>query len=299
MERRSKFAAVALVAAILVAVSVYYLNDRSDSSLASDWENSARQVMPDKTHVDRAEARQSDGRKNNFNSDAYLNSSVGFLDVKTAAFRGDATSQRILSEMYESCFAYSLSPITYMEGLDGLVQFEPRSAPYIRDMKERQKQFCVTVDDGAPIPLVAFNGWLEKAADSGDLAAAVRLKARSLEILNASEYQSIAASVISSHDPVALFELGGLLARAPADSSLGKYQNLAGPSAGHAIEIVACRRGLNCAAGSSIMDGICVNTGRCWYPNYEKFVYAELIPPGGRRQVRDVIETLNIMLQDS
>lgn len=225
-------------------------------------------------------------------------SDLDFYDVQFAALRGDARAQRLLSELYGMCLSYSLSPARYLQTLAGLAAAEPQSAAYIDGMKARRARVCAGVDGGAPIPNEAHQLWLEQAAAAGDAAAIIRLKSRSPELLDADGYRDMIDLAIGSHEPAALFELGSLLARAPADASLGNYEGLAGPVASHAMELAACRRGLDCRAGSAIMDSLCENTGACWYPDYESFVFAELVPRGSWKRVTRGMSLLDDQLAE-
>lgn len=135
--------------------------------------------------------------------------------------------------------------------------------------------------------------WLEKAADAGDATAIIRLKARSREPLDGNGYRDMIQLAINSRESAALFELGSLLASAPSDASLGKYEGLAGPVASHAMQIAAYRRGLDCRSGSAIMDGVCESTGVCRYPDYQGFVFAELVPRGSWKRVTRGISLLD------
>jgi len=298
---KNRMARASLIAVVmLVAAAIVYLSNGRDSDVAIGQTTVVEQQAAGLQTLGGGNGPGLlPGKEQGSVSAARVSQEMGFRDLEFAALRGDAKAQRLLSESYERCLPYSLSPARHLGTLDSFAAMQPDSAAYVHDMKKRVVSFCSTVDDGAPIPLEAYQLWLEQAAATGDLTAKVRLKSRSPEMLDASEYQSIADEVMASRDPAALFELGNLLARAPSDSSLGKYQDLAGSSASHALEIAACRRGLACGAGSALMDGMCSGTGHCWYLDYESLIYSEFVPPGGRKRVNDALTLLEDMLSDS
>lgn len=219
---------------------------------------------------------------------------LSFEEVKDLANRGDAFAQRKLGEIYENCLAYSLNPSTHLATLDNLAKLNPESKPNIELIKNRQVSQCQGIDGGMPIPLEAYKLWTEQAARSGDLASKLKLRARASSPASADEIDSLTNEVLASDDPQALFELARIMGKPHSDGISGQFGSISGnASAEYAWSIVACRAGVNCGSGSSIMDSICINTGSCNYSSYEAFVMSELVTLAERKRVNEMISQIN------
>lgn len=221
---------------------------------------------------------------------------LSFVEIKQNAERGDPVAQRELSSIYEECLAYSLNSTVYLQGLDDLSKLNPGSTKRMQEIKVRQTTRCAGVDDGAPIPLEAYQLWLEQAARGGDLTARIKLKARSLEEIPAEEVGALGDAAIASKDPLALFELAALMGKPSSGNVVGPLAAVAGSSSrGHAWAITACRMGAPCGARSVTMTSVCISTGRCNYSDYESFIMAE-VGASERTQIRTAMDVINRML---
>lgn len=225
-----------------------------------------------------------------------LEDKLSFEEIKDRANRGVASAQRRLAQIYESCFAYSLNPVTHLATLDDLAQVNPDSKTGIELLKKRQALLCDGIDSGAPIPQEAYKLWTEQAARNGDVASKLKIRARSSAPLSAGDINSLADEALASGDPQALLELSEIMGRPLSDPPSGRFESLSGSaSAGYAWSIAACRAGVACGKGSYVMDSICMNTGSCNHSNYEAFVMTELVPSAQKKHIYRMINSINKM----
>jgi len=137
------------------------------------------------------------------------------------------------------------------------------------------------------VPIEAYQLWLAQAAQQGDLAAQAKLYMGSMGHPKRPEGQDLKNfidQVVDSNDPNAIFELGQLIESNPSPDGTGRYANVSSQNlAGYAWSIAACRRGLDCNAGSQLMNSVCLNTLICNSPNYESFVRYYMVSAGDAR----------------
>ncbi|MBO9878400.1 sel1 repeat family protein [Xanthomonas sp. D-99] len=206
-----------------------------------------------------------------------------FLDLKERANRGDPAAQRDLSEAYGRCVAVSGDPQKFLGTYEAIAKqaTSQSNAKGMMNVARAYVEECAVVDGGAIVPLDARNLWLEQAARGGDLAAQARLQMSTLKPLHGEDLRGFVDKVAVAGDPAAVFELGQLLAGNSDISSLGEYGSVAaGPVSGYAWSIAACQMGLNCDAGSDLMNSICMNTGGCSSASFESYVRSNLLGVG-------------------
>lgn len=223
----------------------------------------------------------------------FFTSKISFDLVKQKAESGDAVAQRLLSDMYEDCMAYSVSPQGHLGWLDHIAKTRPDSLSHIERIKKETVEFCRKVDGGAPIPADAYKLWLKQSADSGDLTAQIRHSVRSSGDRKDADIESLAKKTMSSRDPEALYELSNLLAGREIKWSNEEDAKIFGNQySQRALTVAACKSGMSCGGNSRIMRQVCTSTFRCGYSNYEQFVYAELATPAERREIENLANTI-------
>jgi len=186
-----------------------------------------------------------------------------FERVSAAAERGDVRAQRRLAELYEKCFLVNVRRTSYLEGIESMATLhsDPDAGQQMRLIGQRVFAQCGGVDGGQFIPLEAMLLWREQAARGGDLASQLWLRQRQSVTapLTAEEYAGLAAQVTASGDATAMAYLGAL-----AETAAGQEAPSVDPKiSGLAWQIAACQQGLACAAGSELMDVLCLNIGAC------------------------------------
>lgn len=218
----------------------------------------------------------------------------GFKEIQRLAEQGNPAAQRVLSDRYADCSAYSLSPARYKANVEATAKIGGVPKPTIDRIKASVDALCAEVDNGQPIPLDAVNLWLEQSAKNGDLIAKVKLAARAPNELRPADANGLISDVVSSGDPNAILELSHLVGRlddAGIDAKYARYVG-GGPNDEFAWAIAACRKGASCGANSRIMKLVCINTMRCNYADYEQFLLTEMVPQGGRKRVDQVVDAL-------
>ncbi|QBG88568.1 sel1 repeat family protein [Xanthomonas oryzae] len=225
-----------------------------------------------------------------------------FLELKSRANQGDAAAQRDLAEAYGRCIAVSGNPQKFLSTYEAIAKQSnsPSNAKGMLQAATAYVEECSIVDNGAVVPLEARNLWLEQAAKGGDLAAQARLQMASPDRPNGEALRSFIDKVATADDPLATFELGQLVAGNSDVTSLGSYADVAsGPVSGYAWSIAACQMGLDCGAGSELMNSVCLNTSGCSSPNFESFVRNNLVSVGDAALLDRKVEKIKIILNKS
>lgn len=223
------------------------------------------------------------------NSDSINSVSIGsagnsrdvqsFSEVLSGAMNGIASSQRELGEVYGSCLQVNLSPKRFLDGYRAIAESsgDVDNSRAMISIAERHAGFCSEVDGGQVIPFEARNLWLDQAAKRGDVAAQAIIFNTGDFSATEDSLNQIIERAISSGDPVAIFEVGQLISNKGLETS-GRYRDVSnGVVSGYAWSIYACSSGVNCKAGSVIMDSICLNVGACKWGDFESFVRGSLI----------------------
>jgi hypothetical protein len=216
-----------------------------------------------------------------------------FGQLLDEAKAGSVVAQRKVAELYGACMPYSLNPDGWLAGMDAMAAANPAIQAPMQGVKMRMSARCDQIDRGEPIPLDGVKGWQKLAADNGDVAARVRARISSIELLSSTEVAPIIDDVVASGDPDAMLELSQLLSR-PVEGELpDRYFRLAGGETyAGAWAIAACRRGADCAAGSLLMDSLCINTGKCSYQTYGDYISSEVVPSGQRAEFNRSVEAI-------
>ncbi len=217
-----------------------------------------------------------------------------FAEVKIRAERGDPLAQRELYEIYDECFAYSLSPQNIDAQVERLATQIPRYEPELERIRNHLASFCQTVDGGKPITVEAFNFWLEKSAENGDLAAQLELASRTATQKTTTEAQAFVQRLSDTKNPAAVFAMGEYLSSGVnGESPEEEFSALiTTPNVGYAWKIAACRSGYDCGRGSAMMNNACIISGDCGHLNLESMILDQAIPPGQRKNIEVLISLI-------
>lgn len=217
-----------------------------------------------------------------------------FTEILRLAERGNPAAQRVLSDRYSDCSAYSLSPARYKANVEATAKMAGLPKVTVDRITAIADALCADVDSGQPIPHEAVNLWLEQSAKNGDLIAKVKLAAKAPAKLQATDANRLISDVVASDDPNALLELASLIGRVNDEGIDPRYEGYVGggPNDEYAWAIAACRKGAPCGADSRVMKLVCINTMRCSYNNYEQFLLTEMVPQGGRKRVEQIAKAL-------
>ncbi|WP_313251140.1 hypothetical protein [Stenotrophomonas sp.] len=225
---------------------------------------------------------------------------VEFHRLLSQAEQGDKTAQLSLSEIYERCSGYAVAPERYIEGIKSLAATNGNQAVVVQALADRVAEQCRIVVNTDSLSGLAYQEWLMKAAQNGSLVANARLMTRSINTPRPENAKKVADLALAGRDAKALFETGELMARIEDSAALGAYSNVSGSGVGtYAWGVVGCRMGLDCSAGSNIMDSLCMNTGKCGYSSYEEFVRHEFVPAGEQGRLDQAIQFITNRVSSS
>ncbi len=115
------------------------------------------------------------------------------------------------------------------------------------------------------------------AALNGDVASIIWLQRGEPDPITHAAHLTLMEQVVAADDPTAMLYLGDMRHEAGGDEAVDFTR---GEVAGHAWQIAACRRGLDCAAGSALMDQFCM-AGMCAPSDLEAYIRAEVARQGG------------------
>ncbi|KRG44833.1 hypothetical protein ARC20_07980 [Stenotrophomonas panacihumi] len=225
-----------------------------------------------------------------------------FLTTKARAEAGSAVAQRELAEMYGRCIPVNINPRRFLQSIDAITALSksPANAEGMKRVARVTADECASVDNGAIIPLEAHDLWLQQAAKQGDLAAQAQVFMRPGKRPQGDELRKFMDQVVASNDPTAMFEMGQLVEGNPSGDGAGRYSSVAGDTlTGYAWSIVACQRGLDCGAGSPIMNSVCLNTGGCSSPDFESFVRDYIVTTGDAALLNSKIQEVGSLLPNS
>ena len=205
----------------------------------------------------------------------------GVVELEAEAEAGSAIAQRKLAIVYDSCFGYSLDPITHFATIDTLAAQSGSPKKAFERLKVRIDRRCYGANKGNPISIDLIRHLMESAAQGGDLTAKINLEMYSLDPVKAERMNEFISQAISNHDPNAMLAMSPLV-RKDVDGTLEMpYSMLVGDAISEAAWAIAgCQAGANCGQGSLVLDSICMGTGVCDYASYETFLRQHMIPPG-------------------
>lgn len=285
--------------AVLIACAYGYMHWKSDNdSIGAPPRSEAASMSPlpfDKSAAANGHEASSPTKGSN-------GSLQKFLTAKASAEAGSAVAQRELAEMYGRCIPVNINPSRFLRSIDAIAALSksPANAEGMKRVARVTVDECASVDNGAIIPLEAHDLWLQQAAKQGDLAAQAQAFMGSGKRPQGDNLRKFMDQVVASNDPAAMFEMGQLVVGNPSGDGAGRYSSVAGDTlSGYAWSIVACQRGLDCGAGSPIMNSACLNTGGCSSPDFESFVRDHLVTAGDAVLLNSRIEEVGSLLPNS
>jgi hypothetical protein len=209
---------------------------------------------------------------------------------------GDADAGWLLSRVYDYCAGYALDPAGYQADSQWIARQESTGMNAMLAARARLAARCLgfTPHDGLSAQHVL--GQRIQAAQAGSLAAEAALLAAGQPLDSSTAYKrSLVERVLASRDPEAYLALSPAMgARASGDDAYRDY--IAGDQyAELAWQIAACRLGLNCDAGGTLMTSYCANAGICSQnsgQDFESFVYDAAVPRQGASRMDELITSL-------
>lgn len=200
---------------------------------------------------------------------------AAFEALKQRAKGGDAVSQRLLAQTYAACFLPNLSRANFISSYQYVQKMKPEQAAEIDRVVRQRLQQCDAVEGGAIIPMQLINGWYAQAAANGDLAARAVMFSRQKEPLDTASVTQLMDDVVASGDPAAMYSIGNTAGERFA-SKVGEPYNalLAGPLAGTAWALAACRMGYDCGPDSLAATDFCLSISRCEGESVEELMFA-------------------------
>lgn len=207
-----------------------------------------------------------------------------FDALKQRAKDGDAVSQRLLAQTYETCFIVNLNRERFLQSVQHSSLTDPAQVARQARIIQQRVQLCDAVDTGALIPTQLVNGWYAQAAANGDLAARATVYARQAIPMDRAAFTQLLDDVVASGDPAAMYSLGNALSRRVAENAGEPYTALVtGPMTSQAWMVAACRMGYDCGPESADATNFCLLVNRCEGETTEEIVFA-MVPTAEQRQ---------------
>lgn len=217
-------------------------------------------------------------------------------DLAPAVLAGDGDALWVNSRIHDYCAGYAASPAGYARNTDLLAQLGGGAGVALRAARERVAQRCGRF---APIDALTMAGVIrqrEDAALAGHLAAEASLLAVEAPLDESPEYlRDLVERVQQSGDAEAFAALSPGMGVAASGRSAFAGLVAGTPLAELAWQVAACRRGLDCGPGSTLMTQYCASGGICptqATQDFETFVHDAAIPRQGAEKLDDMVDTL-------
>ncbi|WP_315387547.1 hypothetical protein [uncultured Stenotrophomonas sp.] len=224
---------------------------------------------------------------------------AAFQDLKSRAEHGERAAQRELADTYATCFSARRTAEEVARGdVPVLLSISPPDTVAVAlQIVAKRIAECQAVDDGNVFPLI--DKWYGEAARKGDLLAQMALIGRGELMPDPAASTRLVQRVIASRDPVAVFNMGHLILSGHPRTDKLKYDKyLVGPISSVAWEITACRMGLDCGPGSTVMEDACLFSGRCTDQTYEELARSTYVPPAESESLDQQIEEITRLFKE-
>lgn len=217
-------------------------------------------------------------------------------ELMVLAAAGDADAMWLLSLVQDHCAGYAADPAGYVQDTRVIAGLGLSNGAAMLSARQRVQQRCARFmpADGFSSATV-FTRRLQ-AAQAGSLAAEAALLAMEQPLQEGDDYQrDLVQRVLDSGDPFAY------LAIAPAMGTIGsgRRDTLGEVSGSELTEIAwrvaACRLGMDCSPGGTMMTNYCVNGGICSQDesqDFTTFARDAGVPRQGRDNVDEMVGTL-------
>lgn len=224
---------------------------------------------------------------------------AAFQDLKSRAEGGERIAQRMLADTYATCFSARLTGEEVARGeVPAVLSVStPESVAVALQIVAKRIADCQAVGGGNLFPYI--DRLYAEAARNGDLLAQMAVINRSGETPDPSESIRLVQRVIASNDPVAAFNMGQLILGGRPRTNKLKYDKvLEGPVSSVAWEITACRMGLDCGPGSTVMEDACLFSGICTHQAYEEHARSCSLPPSESGSLDQQIEAITSLFKE-
>lgn len=293
-----RWGVAALLAACAVAVCAVYSFSREDVALQAGTEVAGPMDERPRSSTNAGHTRsiaQSVGQHGR--ARLWIEQPFNVFEVQRLANSGDAAAQRKLAQIYESCLQFSTFGDRYLDDVRAVASSLPTrvEAQLLLDAASHQVGLCANVDDGQRIPLEAIRLWMESAARGGDVAAEAKAATWSMGEGRAELVSNAWTKAFKSADGEAMFALSDDVSN---DEFLKNFGDVVEPEdASAVVALVACRLGVDCAAGGQVMRSMCLESYACLETGYEEFLYRHRVLEGRQSavsmQVESVLRALN------
>lgn len=192
--------------------------------------------------------------------------------------QGDAFALRMIAEIYEYCFIYSLDPAKARRQAEFLATLRPENASRLAEIAKLQDARCKTLDGGVPIVPELVGLYRDRARERGDRISELA-NFEALQDANPEVAERLVESIVYAARPDELLALSQLAAQRTIPGGLSVLSG--SERYGHAWAIAACRRAgsQTCGPSGRLMTQTCLATGLCNYSSYEDLVRRGLTPP--------------------
>lgn len=211
--------------------------------------------------------------------------------------QGDAVALRMIAEIYEYCFIYSLDPAKARRQAEFLATLRPENASRLAEIAKLQDARCKTLDGGAPIVPELVGLYRDRARERGDRVSELA-DFEALQEANPEGAERLVESIVHAARPDELMALSQLAARRTLP---GELSMLSGSERyGHAWAIAACRRAgsQTCGPSGRLMTQTCLAAGLCNYSSYEDLVRRGLTPPSSLHDLDRAISRVENRLKE-
>lgn len=200
-------------------------------------------------------------------------------DLEIQAQRGDVNARREIAQIYDRCFARSVSGQDYVDGLEQMAQLRglpPDQIARLLHYGRAVDQRCASVEAGGIIPAGTVEYHLAKGAAAGDIASTVAFESIQGRGLNDETLADLANRALAQRDAAGLIALGKYID--PRREVFVRGQSK--PVAVATLAMQACRvQPSLCGPTSDVVISACLVNFHCGANNYEELIRQHYLTP--------------------
>lgn len=244
-------------------------------------------------HRPRVALDKQDERRGAFETADDLSEFIRSLD--SAVDANDPEAIWLVSRAIDYCLPYASNPSGFSNDTNVLVAAADRdlSSP-LKAAREKVSSRCRNFNSTNPLSRSDALVNIVRAAKAGSLPAEAALVTRGTPLDKSDDYlRDLVRRVEASGDPEAFLAISE--AMGPSASARGE---VLGPASGtvestFAWQLAACRSGLDCSSGGSLMTMYCSNGGICGpYDSFEELLFQGLVPQNRRTAINTLVDTI-------
>lgn len=210
-------------------------------------------------------------------------------DLKIRSAAGDSGATWLLTRIYDYCAGFAHDPQAYNSGTEALAGIIP--ADKFRLYRASRNRVAANCKGFAAADIPTNHQLLEMRVDAarqGNLAAqAAQLGSSSKDPTYAAK---LTREILRANDPEALFALSEALPSSEAAVKAAFPTAASSLEANYAMQLLACKAGMDCSASGWLMTALCANGGMCSsYPDIGGMIHNDLLTPSAARRVDGLV----------